>query len=458
MNQEDFGVSFTGYVWIKKNDVYTFHLKSEQPSHLKVHNIHLINNDFQFTPEEQFASLKLNAGLHPISLYYQHQTTSKSPVELSISSPQQDKQTIAGDWIYSEKENASTDSDNDGLADFIELYLGTDIAMADSDEDGLMDIFETDNGQLIDTDGDGLIDAVDTDSDNDGKTDLEEGIADNDGDKILNFRDPNEKDGLTGDLDNDGLTNIIETSLLLDPENNDSDMDGLGDYWETNGGWGIDTDLDQTIDALDLDSDNDGKPDSEEGMIDIDGDEIVNFRDLNDADGPLGDLDGDSLTNTQESELTTDPNLEDSDMDNISDWVETAGGNPIDTDEDGKIDALDLDSDNDDIPDAEEGLMDLDKDGIPDYIDFYLPILSIESNEDNISISVSNGQMTVHFNESGPQTRTIIMLELSGKILFRKEMDSKQRQCILPTISETNRAILVIRTNQQSLKYLLKMD
>ncbi len=73
------------------------------------------------------------------------------------------------------------------------------------------------------------------------------------------------------DTDMDGVPDAIETSLGTDPTKADSDGDGINDNIElsptgsTTGPYAkIDTDLDGTIDALDLDSDNDCAPDTAE--------------------------------------------------------------------------------------------------------------------------------------------------------------------------------------------------
>ena len=86
-------------------------------------------------------------------------------------------------------------------------------------------------------------------------------------------------------------------------------------------------------------------------------------------DDPPQDSDGDGLSDENEAQLGTDPNNPDSDGDGIPDGVETEGGDPIDTDGDGDIDALDPDSDADGIPDAVEGTVDSDDDERPDYRD-----------------------------------------------------------------------------------------
>jgi hypothetical protein len=73
------------------------------------------------------------------------------------------------------------------------------------------------------------------------------------------------------DTDMDGVPDAVETMLGTDPTKIDSDGDGINDNIElsptgsTTGPFAkIDTDLDGTIDALDLDSDNDCAPDTAE--------------------------------------------------------------------------------------------------------------------------------------------------------------------------------------------------
>jgi hypothetical protein len=81
------------------------------------------------------------------------------------------------------------------------------------------------------------------------------------------------------------------------------------------------------------------------------------------------DTDGDGLSDALEETLGTNPSNVDSDGDGINDFVETDQGLPIDTDEDGTIDALDEDSDDDGLLDSDEGVIDTDGDTIPNYRD-----------------------------------------------------------------------------------------
>lgn len=78
---------------------------------------------------------------------------------------------------------------------------------ADLDDDGITDAVEG----VIDTDGDGLPDYLDTDSDNDGLTDHAEGTGNPDGDALANYRDL--------DSDNDGQSDAAETIAGTSPVN-----------------------------------------------------------------------------------------------------------------------------------------------------------------------------------------------------------------------------------------------
>ena len=229
-----------------------------------------------------------------------------------------------------EPDSGPVDTDSDGLTDDVEAELGTNASLADTDSDGIDDGTETNGGEPIDTDGDGTIDALDPDSDGDGIPDIVEGTNDTDGDGVPNYRD--------------------------------------------------------------TDSDGDGVPDAEEGTTDSDGDGVPDYLDSEvPGDGPSGvDSDGDGLNDTVERELGTDPNSSDSDGDGIGDYIETNGGEPIDTDGDGTIDALDLDSDGDGINDSTEWnggrnftnpYQDRDGDGVYNFRD-------LDSDDDGIPDSV----------------------------------------------------------------------
>lgn len=147
----------------------------------------------------------------------------------------------------------------------------------------------------------------------------------------------------TGDLDpdEDGLTNAQEASLGTDPDDPDSDDDGLQDGEE------VDT---HGTDPLDPDSDDDGLSDGDEVVThqtdpldsDSDDDDLLDGAEVSEhGTNPLvGDSDEDGLTDGAEV-LTygTDPTRSDTDSDTLTDGAEvnTYGTDPLaaDTDTDG---------------------------------------------------------------------------------------------------------------------------
>jgi len=173
-----------------------------------------------------------------------------------------------------------TDTDGDGLIDSVELQLGTDPTKKDTDGDGLSDLEEVvkPDGTFdkIDTDKDGIIDAKDTDSDNDGIPDGDEGVKvgfpdgglpdaggtdagpnlvfrDTDGDGIPDWRDE--------DDDNDAILTKDEIQdTKLSKVDEDVDGDGIKNWYDT-------------------DSDGDGVTDAVEGRADNDSDGIPNYLD-----------------------------------------------------------------------------------------------------------------------------------------------------------------------------------
>jgi hypothetical protein len=200
-------------------------------------------------------------------------------------------------------DNGCVDSDGDGLFDSVEKAIGTDPADADSDDDGVPDGDEPSYAE--DSDGDGLINALDPDSDNDGLFDGTElglgcddpatdksrhhcrpdadqgatktdplaydtdkgGVSDGSEDANLDGKvDPGELDPLKPgddadnvDTDKDGLSDALELFLGTSPTDVDSDDDGWADGEEANPS--DDTDGDGLINVLDVDSDNDALPD-----------------------------------------------------------------------------------------------------------------------------------------------------------------------------------------------------
>jgi len=186
------------------------------------------------------------------------------------------------------------DLDGDGCLNVDEIAAGTLTNNPDTDGDGQNDCIEigADPSNPLDTDGDGIIDA------------LESSNSDTDGDGVSDEADPGNTDPCVPNLnapncdsDGDGLTFSEETSNGTDPNNPDTDGDGLTDATEVTNG----------SDPLNPCDPDDSSPDCQI------------------------DTDNDGLTDAQESILCTSPTNADTDGDGINDGNEvTAGSDPCD--------------------------------------------------------------------------------------------------------------------------------
>jgi uncharacterized repeat protein (TIGR01451 family) len=326
--------------------------------------------------------------------------------------------------------DAVADTDGDGTPDFRDL---------DSDNDGINDVIEggeldADGNGMIDgtpnpvtgqvpgsdnavpnTDGTGLPDYRDLDSDGDGTSDIDESgqgyldgdndgdiddTTDGDGDGIPDVADGN--DGVFGDAkdsDNDGIPDATDI---------DDDNDGILDTVE--GPPGTDTDGDGVPDSLDLDSDNDGINDlvesglnsAELNALDADGDGRIDYTVPVGANGladaietapdsglpdydnngsgpdPVADTDGDGVPNFRDL---------DSDNDGITDVIEGGG---TDADGNGRIDGI-PNPYTGQVPGADNAVPDTDGDGAPDYLD-------LDSDNDGINDLVESGLNSTELN------------------------------------------------------------
>lgn len=235
-----------------------------------------------------------------------------------------------------------TDSDYDGLSDDRELEIGTNPWNSDTDADGLTDGLEVrefnTNPLLQDTDQGGV---------NDGQ-EVSHGL------NPLDFSD----DALI-DSDHDGLMDSQETNLGTDPFNADTDRDGLSDGQEinefnTNPLLG-DTDGGGVSDGGEVGGGLNPLDPSDDLLIDSDYDGLTDSQETNLGTDPFNsDTDWDGLNDGQEvNEFNTNPLLIDSDGGGISDGSEVGRGlNPLDPSDD-----LSFDSDSDGLSDSEEATL-----------------------------------------------------------------------------------------------------
>ncbi|UYP44388.1 hypothetical protein NEF87_000673 [Candidatus Lokiarchaeum ossiferum] len=253
------------------------------------------------------------------------------------------------------------DTDNDGLDDYEELFVYfTNATYYDTDYDEMNDWEEVRfgiNPNNVDSDGDLIPDGYEWRHYNDDWHHLDPSTADDtsvdwDGDGLTllqeivgDYSDPED-----WDTDRDGLDDYEESVLNTDPRDWDTDHDGLSDSEEHYNAF---------TDPKDWDSENDLMPDGWEWHHGLDPN----------TDDAADDLDADGRSNLDEYYDDTWPNDPDTDKDGLSDGDEALE----------YTDPRDWDSDNDGLSDGFEntttGYEPLTWDsvtpGIPDYESMY---------------------------------------------------------------------------------------
>ena len=264
--------------------------------------------------------------------------------------------------------NPTGDRDGDGIVDTVDQ---------DDDNDGIADRIElAADGSDRDSDRDGIPDRLDLDSDNDGIPDLyESGLfisVSGANIRVVNGR-------LLASVGDNGLVDSIETTpdssfLSFNILNTDeSDGDIVPDYLD------LDSDNDGILDIVEagvseiFDTNGDGRIDASPGTVGNDGilDDLQLNNDLNCCDLDFDGVQDSIPRNTDGGDLPDFQDL-DSDNDGINDIIE-AGSR--DLDQDGRIDSFFDDATQPDGVDDEIFIIpltppDSNGDGIADYIDF----------------------------------------------------------------------------------------
>lgn len=269
--------------------------------------------------------------------------------------------------------NGLVDSDNDGIPDSLDL---------DSDNDGVFDLAESGatNPAALDINGDGRIDAGYTVGSN-GIADVVETAADSD---IVNYGS-----GLPVDTDGDGVPDFRD---------HDSDNDGIADVVE---GGHSDPDGDGVIGSGIPSVNVDGYASSTTlGIVDTDGDGVPDRRDLDSDNDGLADVLENGGTDADRDGVLD--GITDVDGDGFDDNVAASGKGAIDTDGDGTADFRDLDSDGDRISDLVEAFgsdsngdgrvdnfVDSDGDGRDDNLARY-PLTDLDRDNDGVFDFQSN--------------------------------------------------------------------
>ncbi|WP_298310097.1 DUF4114 domain-containing protein [uncultured Aquimarina sp.] len=260
----------------------------------------------------------------------------------------------------------------------------------------------------IDADADEVLDPYDKDTDGDGIPDIVEGggidpYGDDDADGIFNYLDPDfgttcnsgvslafdsDRDGVPNaldlDSDNDGIYDIVEAGLgsydtngdgLFNMNDNgflDSDLDGIADIVDIDQ-TGVaffpnDTDGDLIYDPYDVDADQDG-------IIDlIEGQNSVNFVTLSGSDQDRDGID-DAFDPDQGG---TPQGYQNTDGTDTPDFLDTDSNN------DGILDTVDAyDTNNDGIADTLIANTDFDQDGLDDNFDTKETVFDSDNGDQN---------------------------------------------------------------------------
>ncbi len=255
---------------------------------------------------QQFVSIRSNSVVmsHDYSKYY--------PYQNGYSSVTSNARFMISSYKLCKDLNGTSFVAADGIlqdGDTVNYPVVNTHVYSDINDDGTCDTFAITGG--VDSDGDGLSDAVELNYD---------------------FLNPYDSSDAALDYDGDGLTNVWELTHNLNPsvdENylaGDSDKDGLSNQLETSLGTKIDiadTDGDKMNDGFEYENSFPLFSPTNTGPACTSTTTTASFSN---GTGPADDYDCDSLTNLQEHDLGTNPKSRDSDNDGVEDAVELAQG------------------------------------------------------------------------------------------------------------------------------------
>lgn len=95
-----FGLFYEGYIEIPADGIYTFYLQSTSKCHIMLHEIHLLDNDFNFTNKELSQTLNLKSGLHPIKIFYQQNKQVTPQLNLQLEGPDFEKGPVSKEMFF----------------------------------------------------------------------------------------------------------------------------------------------------------------------------------------------------------------------------------------------------------------------------------------------------------------------------------------------------------------------
>ena len=252
---ETFSIRYLGRIEINTSETYTFFTNSDDGSKLFIDGTEVVDNDGDHAPVEVSGTIALTPGVYDFEVLF-FENGGGEVLTVSYQTPTITKQQIPF-GVLADGIATFCDSDGDGIENQFDL---------DSDNDGIPDIIEGQStlGYVApsgsDTDQDGLDDAFDS-TPNGGNLGIgSEGIQAVDTDGVGN------PDYLDIDSDEDGLFDINESGSGLVDANTDGRTDGVVG---TNG-------LDNSLETLDTYADVNGNFDNTQADNFTDADSDVN--------------------------------------------------------------------------------------------------------------------------------------------------------------------------------------
>jgi arylsulfatase A-like enzyme len=96
----DAGATFEAYISVPTTGAYTFQLAANSNCNLWIDEAHVVDNDYNFTTTKSATKLiYLVAGLHPLRIYYRHQTGTPQ-LQLNWSGPGFSMQTVPASSLF----------------------------------------------------------------------------------------------------------------------------------------------------------------------------------------------------------------------------------------------------------------------------------------------------------------------------------------------------------------------
>jgi len=95
---------FKGYIEVPKTGEYTFYLQANSQSFFKIHEINLLDGDYNYKEGEELqATIRLEKGLHPFRLYYKKQKDINPDMNLQWAGPGFNKKQISAKEFFRNK-------------------------------------------------------------------------------------------------------------------------------------------------------------------------------------------------------------------------------------------------------------------------------------------------------------------------------------------------------------------